>query len=471
MIKRKNGIFFFIVLILLVALISRVVFTIFFAELYFGRDNIYIDSDTYAWLYSFINLVENGTYTFNFINEYSPFLRMPGYSFFIGSIYYISEQNAEIAFPIIAWIQIIADVICVYFVFTLGQRIFKNVRISKIASILYALYPFIIVWTPVAYSESMSIFLMFGALMFFTGRGKWKYLLTGVIISLSILFRPQVALIVPILLVIIIVEYKKDIRNLIFASFTLIISIFIVYGAWPIRNYINHGKIIFTQDLRGASNWDIDVISFMQYVYSVKAEWEPQFSCIIKNKDVKFPSIAYYNIEDSLKLEKAIFLAKTCGSGFSNWRGYWKDQINDNNCNEEIKTLFDDLRKNQIKTNPLNFYLIVPLKNLKKVIFKIKLNDTSTKIRKFASLFFIYRTILIIFGLIGAISLVFKRKKCWLLFLLYPLSLYLVLCFGTGVQFRNIEMRYFLHADLILLFSASYIIYKIGISINLIKMK
>jgi len=40
----------------------------------------------------------------------------------------------------------------------------------------------------------------------------------------------------------------------------------------------------------------------------------------------------------------------------------------------------------------------------------------------------------------------------------YFLILYITLCSGIGPQFRNIEMRYFLQADVILLIPAAFMI-------------
>lgn len=446
-------------IVLIIGLLIRIIFTFFVAKSYFGRENIYVDADTWAWLNSFINLINNGSYSLNLAHEYGFFGRMPGYSFFLGFIYYLTGQNADVAFPIVAWIQIIADVFSIYLVAKISFKLFENNKISLFTSILYAFYPFIIVWNPVAYSESLSIFFMLVSITYLVGERKFKYFHTGVFVSLAILFRPQIALLVPAIgLYIIICNYKQGIIPLIKKLIYFGFAILLVYGSWPIRNYVNHNKIILTQDLRGIKNWDIDVLAFLQYVYSVKAEWEPQFSNIIQNKEVKFPMLAYENKEDSIKLERAIYLSKNCGSGFSNWCGYWKAPVEGENCNEEIKTIFDELRASQIKNNPLNFYLLLPLQNLKKALFKISLTDNSTMIRKLASGLFLYRTLLILLGFIGGIILMKRKKYSWLVFIAFPIILYLALCFGTSPQFRNIEMRYFLPADIMLLFPAAYFI-------------
>src|SRR5581483_7917821 len=97
-------------------------------------------------------------------------------------------------------------------------------------------------------------------------------------------------------------------------QFTLLFLI--GYTPWPMRNYVNYHKVVLTQDLRGFQNWNPDVISFMQYTFSVKAEWEPQFTEIEKNKKVEWPRDAYLLPGDSAKLARAVYLSQNCGSGF-----------------------------------------------------------------------------------------------------------------------------------------------------------
>ena len=60
MFKLKNN---YLLTILFIGLIIRLLFILFSAELYFGRDNIFVDGDTFMWQKSIENLIENGTYT------------------------------------------------------------------------------------------------------------------------------------------------------------------------------------------------------------------------------------------------------------------------------------------------------------------------------------------------------------------------------------------------------------------------
>lgn len=443
--------------VIILGLVLRVLFVLVGAKYYFGRENIFVDGDTQVWAACIQNLIETGTYTMNPEHEYGYFGRTPGYSFFMGIFYLLTGKNWSAAYPIIGWTQVLLDVIAIYFVYKIGLKLFKeNKKNALITAILYATYPFIIVWNPVVYSEQLSIFfLILGMYFFLYEEKKYNYFFSGVFISLSVLCRPQILLLIGIITLTILIKERTVFRKLFSKSFQFGLAVLFIYGAWPIRNYINYGKIELTHDLRGFTVWGIDALAFREYIYSVKAEWEPQFSDIIHNREVTFPKEAYLSDEDSLKLEKAISLSKNCGSGFSNWRGYWKEPITEPNCNEEIKLLYDELRENQRKHNALNYYLIVPLKNLQKALFKFKLYDTNSTARKLASLLFIFRTLLIILGIYGTWLLIKEKNVIGIISLCYFIILYLLICFGTGPDFRNIEMRYFLPADVLLLICAA----------------
>lgn len=453
-------------LTILAGLILRVLFVLVGAKFYFGRENIFVDGDTQVWVACIQNLIETGIYTMNPGHEYGYFGRTPGYSFFIGIFYLLTGKDWNAAYPIIAWTQVVLDAIAIYFIYKIGLKLFPGQKkYAVIPAILYATYPFVIVWNPVVYSEAISIFfLVVGFYYFISEEKKINYILSGIFISFSVLCRPQILALIGLLGLFLLIKNRKDTSALLTKSIQFGLTVAIVYGSWPIRNYINYGKIELTHDLRGFEVWGTDAIAFREYIYSIKAEWEPQFSDILHNKNVYFPKEAYISKQDSLNLGKAIFLSKNCGSGFSHWRGYWKEPITGKNCNDEIKKIFDDLKENQTKHNPVNYYIILPLKNLQKAIFKTKLYDTKSAGRKIASLLLIYRTLMIILGLAGII-IIFKQNKelqyiAWLI-LSYFLFLYLLICAGTGPDFRNIEMRYFLPADILLLLTASIPLTKI----------
>lgn len=449
-----------IIIIILLGFLLRCLFVLFGAKAFFGRENIFTDGDTGTWMLSIQNLLEHGIYSMRLDHEYGYFGRTPGYSFFIGIFYLLTGKDWNAAFPIIGWTQLFLDTFAIFVMYRIGMKIFRNDKLSSlILSFLYATYPFIITWNPVVYSESLSIFLLIVGFYFLVSddirfHSGWL----GIFLSLSVLTRPQVLILLPVVGVFILFKYRKNVNLLVKHTLYYGLTVLIVYGSWPIRNYLNYDKIQFTHDLRSFDVWGPDALAFREYIYTVKAEWEPQFSALVKNERVIFPEIAYRTPDDSLKLEQAVTLSQNCGSGFSYWSKYWKEPITGENCNDEIVRLFNELQDNQKKYNPVNVYLWVPLQNLAKSLFKIKLYNTESLARKIGSLLFLYRTLLIFLGIVGILYLIKSNDSeigIFYVILGYFVLLYFLLCFGTGPNFRNIEMRYFLPADVLLLIPAA----------------
>jgi len=441
-------------LIIFAGFIIRIIFLLFFSVDFYGRNNIYVDGDTYNWAQSFQNLIETGSYTINQSHEYGFFGRMPGYSFFLG-IFWLIIGNWDSVYPVVALVQMILDVVAIWLVYKTAMNVFNHKTTALISSSLYAFYPFIIVWNPVCYSESVSVFLMIASLYFLTKKTNKSIFISGVFLGVGILFRPQLLFLVPLFSIAVIFISKKTIP---ISLVLFIMAITITYGLWPIRNYLLHKKLILTQDLRGINNWDTDVLSFMQYTYSVKAEWEPQFSSIIYNSETEWPKESYRTKNDSLLLDYAVSLSKNCGFGFSHWKGYWKKPLKKcESCSEQIAAIYNHLRNNQILYNSYNYWIIVPINNFKKAVFKSSLNKNDTTVKKLASLLFYLRSFLIICGLVGIILMLKKRNYYSLIFASFLILLYFSLCIGTSPQMRNIEIRYFLHADILLLFPAAYL--------------
>jgi hypothetical protein len=468
--------------VVLFGLCLRLIFTWLIAPYYFNRANIHFDNDTSAWMEGLYNLIFTGEFTLLPNHEMAYYCRMPGYSLFmapafglVSLAYYLQgidvSNHSEMWYSVLkltAYFQIILDTISIYLIYYITTKSLKNHALGIITAILYATYPFVIVWTPVCYSEIPSLFFALLALAL-SLKSEKKYVLSfaGICLGFAVLNRPQLALLAPLMIFFFYQKYTVTFKNNLSKIFLFYLFFTISYGAWPLRNYIRFNKIIVTQDLRGFDCWNDDVLSFMQYIYSVKAEWQPQFSDILHNKEVVFPKESYLNVEDSLKLERAVYLSKNCGRGFSEWAGYHKATIpiydTANDCSAEIAKLYNELRQNQIKQHPFNFYIKVPLKNLQKAIFKSDLSDNASVARKLGAYLFYYRTTLILIGLLG-LWLLFKHSESRPIGILvgaFFWMLYLYLCFGTSPQCRNIEMRYFLQADVFMLIPAAYVLIRL----------
>jgi hypothetical protein len=430
---------------------------LFGAQAYFGRANVHVDGDTAAWTVSFLNLLETGAYTANPEHPHGSFARMPAYSFVIGAFYLASGRDLATAYRALAWSQILVDSACVYIFFRMGLTVFGALRPAIVLGALYASYPFVIVWTPVVYSEALAVNTMIASVYIFAHRRRPLHAAaSGGLLGVGVLLRPQLLVMAPLMALSI--AYRGNGRSGLRDAAAFVAGLALVYGPWPVRNYVQHGRLVLTQDISGFKNWAPDVLSFMQYIYSVKAEWEPQFTEIARNQVPRFPPEAYAVAGDGEKLERAVHLAQTCGSGFTRWKQSVRAPLSGPNCDDEIAQLFGELRKSQYRNNPVNAYLKVPFKNLRKAIFKQTLNDTGSTARRLASYFFSYRTVLVLIGLGAAITLLYRGTDAtgviWLS-LTYALVWYVLLCAGTLPQLRNIEMRYLLPADILLLVPAA----------------
>ncbi len=444
-------------------LIARLLFFFVGAERYFGAGFNLVESDTHS---SIANLIETGTYTLDPRLEYGYFARMPGYAFFVGIFYLLFDGDKSQIYPTIAWVHIVLDLLTLFLFYRTAAALFKNRVYALWAGLLYATYPFIIVWTPTAFSEPVSIFFMVLALHSYAHvQGSLRWFSIAACVGVATLVRPQLALLLPLFGLLLLYEHYRSFPTLLKMGIVYSLGALLTYGLWPIRNYVNHDKLILSQDLRGFSNWSEDVINFMRLIHAVKENWQPQFGQILRNETVSVPEVLCRNPADSLLFVETTQLAQTCSFGFSQWQtmGYWKAPIpfGEQGCTQEVAQNFEILRQRVIEQYPYDYYIGVPLQNLRKAFFKIDIENTSRS-GILVSLLFLFRSALLITGIVGMVlwlrsSSLVHQPIAWLM-LAYFISWYLLLCGGTAVQMRNMEMRYLLPADILMLFPAAYVL-------------
>ncbi len=441
--------------IVVAGMLLRVFFLLAGGKFYFGSENFQVQGDTYGWIDSIMNLIHHGLYSSDLDVENAKFFRPPGFAFLIGIFYFICGSNLTIALQALSWTQIFLDTLAIWMVFHITFRISGRTLSALLAALLYAFYPFIIVWTPVLYAEATSVFFLITSLYFLLKHPESKkhLIVSGLFTGMAVLTRLQCIFIVPAIgIYFLLNRHREGIkRGLVFYT----LSFALLYGLWPARNLIFHNRLVLSQDLRVGKHWSPDYMAFMEYIFSVKTDHQPQYRQITENLIVEWPDDAYKTPGDSLLLSRTIALFRTCGTGLSYFMyhaGIVKHTVAPgNNCDEEIAANFLLLKEHQVKNNPLNYYLLVPLSNLKKCFFKFNLyGDKGMAVKIAGSSLFLYRTLLIFLGLL-AIVLNYKRK--WFsasfgtLCLTYFTLWYFILCFF----YRNIEMRYLLHCDLLLL--------------------
>jgi hypothetical protein len=442
--------------ILFTALLVRVLFYLFGAQLYYGTPNFVVQGDTMTWADSILNLIYNHSYSADLTHSNGWFYRPPGYSFFIGIIYILTGSSLENTFAVIPWVQIILDTCTVYFIHKTASGIFSDTKAANIAALLYTFYPYSIVWTPVAYAETLSLFLL-ALSMYLLVNKRSNLIYSGVFAGMAVLTRPQIIFIVPFILVALINVYNLRSFKLVFYFLT---GFTISYGLWPARNFILHDRLVLSQDMRIGKNWSEDFLSFAGFVYSVQTDHKPQFDQIVYNQEVKWPKEAYIHTGDSAVLDSAVKLCRECGTGFSyfmHYRNPEKQIVDKNNCDSLIASKFIYLIEEQKQHNPVNYYVIVPLGNLYKCIFKNNLYGNKTPLVKtIAFILLLWRTLLILAGIAASIYMYRNgiKERYILIIAGFFTAWYLYICFF----YRNIEIRYLLQCDVLMLIPVCWLI-------------
>lgn len=456
--KKRFHIYFLVAF----ALLIRLAYLWVGAEIFPARPNIFLDSDTWLWFTSLKNLFETGVYTYDPGNAHGFFARTPGYAFFMAIFYLIFDGNPEFIFPAMGYAQLFLDVLATWMFYQVAYRLFGKHFIALAIAFVYACYPFVIVWNPIAYSESLSIFLLISIFfVYLSDFAKPKWFWVGILAGFATLVRPQMALFIPLFGLLLLFENRTQLRRLLRLSVFFTLGVLLTYGSWPIRNYLNYQKLVLTQDLRGLNNWGEDVINFMVLMHAVKENWEPQFSQILKRKKVTTPALLQKDTADARLFQKTAALAQTCAYGFSQWqsKGYAGKPLKQAGCTPKVAENFAHLKAEVVRKYPLHYYLLVPLKNLKKALFKHNASNSEPHSLLIKILFF-YRTLLIFIGLVGSFFWLNNRnapfRSLSLLILVYVIGWYLLLCGGMATQMRNMEMRYLLPADVLLIFPAGY---------------
>jgi hypothetical protein len=82
------------------------------------------------YFYVFKNLYEKGIYAYNVNVEYSHFLRIPGYSFFLGFFYLLCDKDWIVAYKVCGYTQIFIDVFNIYLIKIIAQKVYQNIKIK-----------------------------------------------------------------------------------------------------------------------------------------------------------------------------------------------------------------------------------------------------------------------------------------------------------------------------------------------------
>ena len=446
--------------LIIIGLLIRLGFMFAGAPIYYGSAEYATNGgDTWAWANGMTNLVHTGTYTTDPGYEDGKFFRPPGYAFFLMIFYLLSGLHLPLAFKLASFAQVILDSLSIFLIYGIVKNNKGSEKLALTSALLYMIYPFVIVWSPVLYAETPGIFFMlWGLYLLSKSPSRNTYILAGFSIGAAILTRLQIFFILPGLLYFLWMR-AGSFKGLFTQPFIWFFVAFgITYGSWPIRNLM-YGQFIPDQKLENTSHFSRDFMAFTRYIWSVKTDHRPQYDQIIHGEPVDWPKASYLHPGDSATLADLAVKCRTCSRGFSHFMftaGLTKEPIKEYNaCSQEVTATFDRLTEEQKRDNFFHYAVLVPLSNLKKCIFKSALYESKSKIVMMVSLIlFSYRTLFILLGFIGIwlnrTSKIISKELNGLI-VIYSLSWYFMLCF----LYRNIEIRYLIMTDVLLLIPAT----------------
>ena len=299
-----------------------------------------------------------------------------------------------------------------WLIFLLGRSIYNRMA-GIIAALVMALEPQSIFYSSVLMTENLGIFLILLAIMIMyrmiKSTGIIKLIFLGVIIGLSYLQRANYGLILPIALLILILEYRRELR---FKIAFVVFGFIIVSSPWWSRNIMAFNNPCFLPS-KGVFNLWGTLASVGQLAKDFDLE-------NLRRRPVETQK----EVESLVNYKKGIYLLDVTGS-------------------TEIERV-NSLRKQTIKFVIANKGLTIKryFKRLGKFFFPW---TYSLRINLFGKIVLLFSsTFIMLFGLLGLVKSAFDKKKV-LFFLLYVIMFGVIMTFfAIGPRFRMPVMPIFM---------------------------
>jgi len=193
-----------------------------------------------------INIIEHQSFTYE---EGLPptVLRTPGYPLFISVIYKV--------FGYLPWlvllIQIVIESLSGVFLYAIFSKSLGE-RTGFITGLLYALNPYLIIFSLSMYSDTIFVFFIIIAFLYFNKfsldeSGKLKNLiLSSIFLGAANLIKPAAIAIILIIIGFLLLKYRSTLKKGLKYSLVFTIFFIITLSPWLIRNYIIFDNIVLS---------------------------------------------------------------------------------------------------------------------------------------------------------------------------------------------------------------------------------
>lgn len=425
------------------------------------------------------HMINGDGYTLDPFNPEMKVRRTPIYPLFFGVNYLIF--GPKYSYSVIKWLQVVLFAFSAVLLSSTVINLFGRKEYGIVTGFAYALSPFIGSYTYFTITEGLTPFLVVLSLHVFSLNFKQSrnikitLILSGATIGLAFLNRPVGGVLLPSLILYQFLLQTNFLRkHLIYAfkcSIMIVSGFALIISPWIIRNYlVTNGDIIVAEKYYYEDPMDFgrSHIYFRNWIscWTNPANFSAErlSSSLIENIQSgnrnenerlideyidSLPKNAF-EVNSSAQLKSSITELESCfnymhGLGFNNGT-LSKKEVFQLKCQEEVKASFKEMIQDYKSHNPIDYYLITPLKNLKQIVFQSNssnlsfLNPQKLEIHQtiIKTVFYILNVSLFlsvfVYLLIGdpnfKVSLGFA-----LLFTFVALSVFL---------FRYIESRYFL---------------------------
>lgn len=405
----------------------------------------FINNDSFSYSKAAISILETGEFRFDPTHPESKYGRLPGYPLFWGLHYIVVGK--ENVYQAVAISQSLLDALLVILFFRIAMFLSRNKVAAYATSALYALNPIAIYWAPITGTETLGVFLsvLFFYVLFTKKDSKWYFVMVGLIGVSAFYVRPYLAVLMVSAIIYFLVE-RVHLKNIAVSA-----GIFwLIFLIWPIRNYLESGELILVKtSSSGYHRYGSDVSSARQYIFTWSTEFDYYMDKFLESGELNLPPEAIPDGYEASDILSTFNKAAQCGSGFN----FWKDGtvILNSNCNDEIKAEFDQYRAALYKSSPIYSMTFVPIQNWKKALFKSQtVAGNRPTIERFI---FFFRSVILVLSILGL--LLFRgRWKERLALGIFALLIYVLI---TTIL-RQVEMRYLLQADAILIISFSMLL-------------
>lgn len=426
--------------IFLLAVVVRVVWWLGFAPWVLG-EYTYVHPDTPTFVNAARNLIETGTYASDPEFRDALFTRVPGYALIWAALSFLPG----VTYIWMAAIQAVLDSATAVLLFLVGSRLGAR----WVAGIVYAFYPFALLWVTPSLPDVMTTFGMIATVSWATLRPPtWRNAAVfGILTGLLGLTREYAWVVLAALGPW--VWGRGSARFVVGVLLSAILTSAAVYSPWPLRNVLIHGEwVVMRSQSSGYREYDRDIIAAIQWMNLWTTFPHPQINALAAGEPIKAPDWVYADEAARRESERLFARMRECGRGTRAWARMGEVE---NDCTDDVAEKLRAMSAKLIRRQPLRTWVVVPLQNLSKILFKSSLSDerATTERKTMARVAFSWRTLLLVLGCLG-LAFDWQNRRTWT-FVAPALGLYLAMAFVI----RGIQMRYLLQADVLMLIPAA----------------